>query len=57
VLTVEHLAREDEGFYDICLHRVPPVYLDGPIGIPVTTEYLYSLGVRHGCRDLFLFRC
>jgi hypothetical protein len=49
VLPVEHLAREDEGYYDICQHRVPPVLLDEPIGIPVTTEYLYSLGVRYGC--------
>ena len=52
VLPVEHLAREDQGLYDIRLHRTPPpVLLDEPIGIPVTTEYLYSLGIRHGCRD------
>ena len=58
VLPVEHLAREDEGLYDIRLHLAPnPVLLDEPIGIPVTTEYLYSLGVRHGCRDLFLLHC
>jgi hypothetical protein len=58
VLPVEHLAREDESLYDIRLHRTPPpVLLDEPIGIPVTTEYLYSLGVRHGCRDLFLLHC
>jgi hypothetical protein len=51
VLPVEHLAREDESLYDIRLHRTPPpVLLYEPIGIPVTTEYLYSLGVRHGCR-------
>ena len=35
VLPVEHLAREDEGLYDIRLHRTPPpVLFDEPIGIP-----------------------
>ena len=44
VLPVEHLAREDQGLYDIRLHRTPPpVLLDEPIGIPVFTKYLYSL--------------
>src|SRR5919112_5148114 len=58
VLPVEHLPRKDEGLYDIRLHPAPPAVLfDEPIGVPVTTEYLYSLGVRHGRRDLFFLHC